>query len=560
MEILRNKKFQLMAILFILFLAGIAIYAKFAGLLLILSLFVFGGLSIMWKEKEIKVAGLVALVLLALSCIAINGMKFGIDFSGGTRIPVILDHSVDTTTMNEMVQIIKKRANVLGLTEVKVRAVGDSEIDVEIPSNDQTNIQFVEEILSHQGVYEGIVDGQIAIKGDDVYSTSITPLTAAQLQSSGSDWGVGFSINKEGGEQFAEVAKGKANYPLYMFLDRPTDAVVFISYADFSAKSSDIATKEDLIKAANDAMKLDGGKNIQLYILEDTNINNITPATNKTKAIVSKDLVQETKNNIAARGFALVEFETNDFVPIIEKSERSSLNYHVSQWTAIGLLSAPFLSPGVTQGIPAYNYQISGVARSTGKERTTEIDENVKRIESVLKGGSLPVQITLGSRVTLPSSLGSEFLKLSLIGIALSLIVISILMGIRYMHMKAILPIIAISLSELIILLAILGSFTIDLSAMAGILAAIGVGVDAQIVITDEILKKDGLKIEEKMEHAFDIIKTNVVVAIIAMVPLLFSGIVEVIGFSISTILGALLGYLISRPAYAVIVGKILEE
>jgi preprotein translocase subunit SecD len=93
---------------------------------------------------------------------------------------------------------------------------------------------------------------------------------------------------------------------------------------------------------------------------------------------------------------------------------------------------------------------------------------------------------------------------------------------------------------------------------MAGILAAIGVGVDAQIVITDEILKKDENTIEEKTEPAFSIIKMNAIVASLSMLPLFFSGIVEIIGFAISTILGSLLGYLLSRPAYAVIVEKIL--
>ena len=61
-----------------------------------------------------------------------------------------------------------------------------------------------------------------------------------------------------------------------------------------------------------------------------------------------------------------------------------------------------------------------------------------------------------------------------------------------------------------------------DLAAIAGIIAAIGVGVDAQIVITDEMLKKVGT-LNERIEYAFDIIKTNVIVAIVAMLPLLFS-------------------------------------
>jgi preprotein translocase subunit SecD len=42
------------------------------------------------------------------------------------------------------------------------------------------------------------------------------------------------------------------------------------------------------------------------------------------------------------------------------------------------------------------------------------------------------------------------------------------------------------------------------------------------------------------------------------MVPLLFSGLVEVIGFAISTMLGSLLGYMLTRPAYAAIVEKII--
>ena len=83
-------------------------------------------------------------------------------------------------------------------------------------------------------------------------------------------------------------------------------------------------------------------------------------------------------------------------------------------------------------------------------------------------------------------------------------------------------------------------------------------GVDAQIVITDELLKKDQRSTHEKTDHAFTIIRTNVTVAALSMLPLLFSGLVEVIGFAISTIMGAILGYLLTRPAYAVIGEKVL--
>jgi preprotein translocase subunit SecD len=232
----------------------------------------------------------------------------------------------------------------------------------------------------------------------------------------------------------------------------------------------------------------------------------------------------------------------------------------VNKLEAAGLLTAPLLGGSITSGVPNYNYVVTGGVNATdAKTKAREASERVKSIESILKGGALPVQISLGSRTTLPASLGSEFLRLSLIAIGGSLVFISILIGIRYRNLKATAPIVLISLAELVVLLSILGSFTIDLAAMAGIIAAIGVGVDAQIVITDETLKKDEHTTHEKVELAFGIIRTNAIVVIFSMVPLLFSGLVEIIGFAMSTMLGALLGYLITRPAYAAILEKVLE-
>ena len=308
-DLSKNPKFLTMLVLFILFVGGLIIYSKFAGLLLIFSLIIFGALSIWWKEKEVKLAGLAALVILSLLNIGLNGMKFGIDFSGGTRIPVILEQAVPAETMNELVQTIKTRASVLGLTEVRVRAIGDTEIDVEIPSSDETQIKFIEDVLSHQGVYFGVVDGKIAITGEDIYSTSIRPSQLQELQQSGADWGVDFSITKVGAENFAKAVKGKPNYPLFMFLDRPNDAVIFISEAELQAGAPPSAEISELVAGAKSALSLEDEKSIELYLVDEMENNleknespwetmNITPKSNKTKAIVSSSMSESTKQKI----------------------------------------------------------------------------------------------------------------------------------------------------------------------------------------------------------------------------------------------------------------------
>ncbi|HIH18723.1 TPA: hypothetical protein HA225_01975 [Candidatus Micrarchaeota archaeon] len=167
------------------------------------------------------------------------------------------------------------------------------------------------------------------------------------------------------------------------------------------------------------------------------------------------------------------------------------------------------------------------------------------------------MQITIGSKTVVPAPLGEEFLRLSLIGIAFALLAIALMVAIRYRNIQIILPMIFISVAELCILMAVIGSFTIDLSAMAGMLAAIGVSVDAQIVVTDELLKKEE-ETRKRMEKAFGIITTSVMVAVVAMLPLLLlSGLVEIIGFATATILGSLLGLFITRPAYGAIAERL---
>jgi preprotein translocase subunit SecD len=553
MDFYNDKHFLFLLLAFALFAVGIVF---FAGWLLIVAMVFFGIILLSWRQPHIKISGMVFLVLLALINIYAHGMNFGIDFVGGTRIPVVLEHSVDQTTMNEMVDTIKSRASTLGLKEVKVRAVGDSLINVEVASSDEETISYIENTLTQQGVYLGIIDGEIAVDGDHIFRSSIASLSSNELIQQGADWGVSFSVDKEGGEMFAAAAKGKADYPIYMFIDRPGDAALFYDEEMFETYIISDSGQKETLNALEDMLKLEGS-NIPVYIIQEMP-ENLTPTINNTKALISENLPDEIKDNLTAMGFTLVEYSEEKMAPNFTRTATGVLV--VSKLEAVGLLTAPHLSSGVTTGIPLYNYVITGSVQATDtKSASQEAAEKVKSIESILKGGALPVQISLGSRTTLPAALGSQFLQLSLLAIGSSLVAISILIGLRYRNIKATLPIILISLAELAILLSILGSFTIDLAAMAGIIAAIGVGVDAQIVITDELLKKDDHKVSEKIDLAFGIIKTNAIVAIFSMIPLMFSGLVEIIGFAMSTMLGALLGYLLTRPAYAAIVEKVLD-
>ncbi|MFA5930282.1 MAG: hypothetical protein WC861_05350 [Candidatus Micrarchaeia archaeon] len=513
------------------------------------------------KSDSVRVAVLIAIVFLSAFSIASNGVKFGIDFSGGVRIPVLLEKPVDSVTMEEMVATIKTRAASFGLSEVKVRPIGDSEIYVEMPQSSPQLVSDVESLLSRQGVYRGIVDGKVAVKGEEIYSGTIMRIPSQYLQ--GADWGVSFTVTQAGAQRFAGVANGKADYPLFMFLDRPSDAIVILSekqlMADAASKSRVVPIpKSRALQLAASALALEGD-NISVYLEESVSQGfSLKPATNKTRAIVTAN--SSLIPSLRAAGFSVVEKADADMTPKYVISPENPTSDAVTMWAAVGLMSSPRLVKGVTEGIPNFSYTINGPAEGANAQaKALDAVKKEKELESLLKGGALPVQITLGSKTVIPAPLGEEFLRLSLIGLLFSLVAISLMVSIRYRHLQIIVPMIFISLAELVILLAILGSFTIDLAGMAGILAAIGVGVDAQIIVTDELLKKEG-EMSKRLEKAFAIITTSVTVAVVAMVPLLFfSGLVEIIGFATATVLGSLLGLFISRPAYGVIAEHLFE-
>ncbi len=554
-EFLFDRK--VLAILAITLLSALLLYS-YGGAVLAPVVLAVGLLTTFWHDSRVRLLALACMVLLALFSIGYNGIKFGIDFSGGIRIPVLLEKPVSQSVMDEMVQTIQTRVSTFGLKEVKVRGVENNEIQVEIPGNDPQAVTDIEKILSQQGVYTGIVDGRVAISGEDIFSGTIGRLTGTNLQ--GADWGVSFSVTQAGGKKFADAAKGKAHYPLHMFLDRPNDAILIISRKDLLNDTlrfrSSVVSAAQATQIASESVIL-GTEAIPIYIEDDyaSYSANLTPATNKTKAIISENASASMKADLRSKGFNVVEKTASDMQPVY------SLGYtvggpenSVDQWKAVGLLSSPRLAAGVTEGIPSYGYSITGAAEGEGNARLLDADKKAREIESILKGGALPVQISLGSSTIIPAPLGAEFLRLSLIGIAAALVVIALAVGLRYRTFRVIAPIIGISAAEIIILVGIIGSFTIDLAAMAGILAAVGVSVDAQILITDELLKKDDVDPKRKLDRAFSIITINVMVAVCAMLPLFFSGLTAVIGFATSTIIGSLLGFLISRPAYGALV------
>jgi preprotein translocase subunit SecD len=225
------------------------------------------------------------------------------------------------------------------------------------------------------------------------------------------------------------------------------------------------------------------------------------------------------------------------------------------------LVSSPEISADVANGVPQTDVQVTG-SNNTKDAAMSE----AKSLQAILQSGSLPVQVNIAGIQGISADLGDQFKNGALMAGVLALIVVALIIFVRYKRPILVIPIVFTSVAELIIILgaASVIHWEIDLAAIAGIIAAIGTGVDDQIIITDEILKKGkvskrrrtGLNI--KMKGAFFIIYASAATLIAAMIPLLYvglsrgmTGIGLLSSFAFTTILGVLIGIFVTRPVYA---------
>ncbi|MEK6838066.1 MAG: protein translocase subunit SecD [Nanoarchaeota archaeon] len=200
----------------------------------------------------------------------------------------------------------------------------------------------------------------------------------------------------------------------------------------------------------------------------------------------------------------------------------------------------------------------------SGSAATFDDAENEKlRLQSILRSGALPTSISIVQLDTISPTLGSGFLQGALLAGAAAIAGVSLVVLLRYRKMRIVLPLIVFSLSEVIIILGIaaLIGWTIDIAAIAGIIAVVGTGVDSQIIIVDQAMKGERvLSLSERMKRAFFIVFGAAGTVIVAMLPLMVLGFGLLRGFAITTIIGVLAAVLITRPAFGVIIQRLVKE
>ena len=199
----------------------------------------------------------------------------------------------------------------------------------------------------------------------------------------------------------------------------------------------------------------------------------------------------------------------------------------------------------------------------TQEEAVLDAEDNMKKLQTILITGSLPTKLEVIKLDSISPSLGEAFVRNTLLTGLIAVLCVILVLFIRYRKLKIVLPMAGIILSEIFLTLGLLTLIrsNLDLAGIAGILAAVGTGVDDQIVVADEVLNKEStIGFKERIKRAFFVIFAAYAAGVASMLPLFKAGAGLLTGFALVTVLGISIGVFITRPAYAAIVRILLEE
>ncbi|MSR86280.1 hypothetical protein EXS74_02700 [Candidatus Woesearchaeota archaeon] len=248
----------------------------------------------------------------------------------------------------------------------------------------------------------------------------------------------------------------------------------------------------------------------------------------------------------------------------ISQSGKSYLNQSLDLYLDGELVDSLFISSDL-KGQATTSISISGPGVGGTQDAAIEsATENMNTLQTILITGSLPFDLEIAKLDSISPVLGESFLRNVLFVALFSILAVGAVILIRYRRLKFVLPVMFTLICELFLILgfAALVGWNLDLAAIAGILAAIGTGVDDQIVIIDEAVhgRKEDINSKERLKRAFFIIFAAYAATVAAMIPLWNAGAGLLRGFALTTIAGVTIGVFLTRPAFASVIQHLEED
>ena len=404
---------------------------------------------------------------IVVSEIPITRLKTGLDLQGGARALVKPERTLNTQEMASLLETVRYRLNVYGLTDINVKEVSD-------------------------------------LSGNRYMMVELAGATPQELQD---------LIGKQG---------------------------------KFEAK------------VGNDTVFVGGQNDITFVCRNDASCAYIEQCSEIENGYACRFHFEIHLSEQAAKKHAEITSRLEENV----SSGKRYLNESLDLYLDDNLVDSLFISADL-KGQEATRIAISGSGTGETKAEAYQATmDSMKKLQTVLITGSLPFKLEIVKLDSVSPLLGREFTKNVFIVALAAFIAVCLIVYLRYRKIILFIPVIITLISEAILVLSIAAiiKWNLDLASIAGIIAAIGTGVDDQIIMIDEARTSKQYSIKERIKRAFFMIFGAYATTALALLPLWSAGAGLLRGFVVTTLLGITVGVFITRPAFADILKKITKE
>ncbi|WP_136718031.1 preprotein translocase subunit SecD [Halorientalis salina] len=469
-----------------------------------------------------------------------SGLQYGLELSGGTsiRAPLIGMTAENVNVSQNVDNENRVRAAIASDLNVSERDVNfrTQERAVEVYSKNVTKGELAS-ALSQQGLdvsQDDVRRGVTQQTREDVVSILDEKVNQAGLT------GGGARLTTSGtGKHFVviEVPNQNRTEVLNIVQDRgQVEMVAHFPDGNGSYREVSLLTNEDFV-----------------------NIGSAQPAGgNQPNPFVSVALTDEAAGNYSAAmqefGFTSREGIANCPTGTARQDPDNASGYCLYTVQDGKVVYAAQMSQGLAQEMESGDF-----VNDPSFIITAQNMSEAQQLSINLKAGALPTELAIeenGTTYYLEPSLAQEFKLFSVIAALAAWMAVSLVVFIRYGSPRVAVPMLGTAAAEVFLLLgfASVVGLALDLSHIAGFIAVIGTGVDDLIIIADEILQQGdvatGRVFQNRFRKAFWVIGAAAATTIIAMSPLTVLSLGDLTGFAIVTIVGVLLGVLVTRPAY----------
>ena len=226
------------------------------------------------------------------------------------------------------------------------------------------------------------------------------------------------------------------------------------------------------------------------------------------------------------------------------------------------LVDSLLISEGL-KGRVTTQIAISGSAQGpTQQDAYNAAEASMKNLQTILITGSLPYKLEIAKLDTISPVLGGEFTHAILIAGLAALLVVFLIVLLRYRNFKSSIALLLTTFFEVIIILGIasLIRWNLDLPSIAGILATLGTGIDDLIILMDESTHERSVSLKQRLKRAFTIILGAYFTSAVSLIPLMWAGAGLLKGFAVTTLIGITSGILITRPAFSDMLRRINKD